>query len=196
MQPLRALTRGGIVRNWERMWHNGINKAIGRTPLLDYPFRAGCARFYSPFGNLDRASTIDQKSQSKAEAWILYSLVSLKSAPPIVLVENRLFKRYTGFLKKWAHADAVGPGAWWLGLLMVQINARASQQKPAELRGDFPTRGSRRRNSLLGWVNGGSPRTGTTDRLQGRCRRFSNRRVHLRRKRSHVPPAKLNLLSR
>jgi hypothetical protein len=27
-----------------------------------------------------------------------------------VLVENRLFKRYTGFLKKWALAEAAGPG--------------------------------------------------------------------------------------
>jgi hypothetical protein len=72
--------------------------------------RAASPRFDSPFGNLGRSSTVDQRSQSKAETCILYSLVSPQPAPPIVLVENRLFKRYTAFLKKWVLADAVGPG--------------------------------------------------------------------------------------
>jgi hypothetical protein len=46
-----------------------LEEHLNAKALLDYPFRAGCGRsILFSFGNLDRASTIDQKSQSKAEA--------------------------------------------------------------------------------------------------------------------------------
>jgi hypothetical protein len=54
------------------MGHNGTNEAIkkhlnARAPSIICFERGAGPRFYSPFGNLDRSSTVDQKSQSKAE---------------------------------------------------------------------------------------------------------------------------------
>ena len=59
------------------------------------------------------------KIRSTANNEILNALFSPKPAPPIMLMDNRLFERYTGLLEKWPLARRSRASAGDLSVLMV-----------------------------------------------------------------------------